>query len=77
MRAGLVQYAPHWHDPEANERSLTSLLRGASGDIGLLVIPEMTLTGFTMEGERFADDRVSGDGRLFAGLAREYGTHLL
>jgi predicted amidohydrolase len=48
LRLGLVQYAPAWCDPAASLERFLELLREAP-DTDLLVLPEMSLTGFTMD----------------------------
>jgi len=48
LRLGLVQYAPVWCDPAASMDKLLALLREAPAT-DLLVLPEMSFTGFTMD----------------------------
>jgi predicted amidohydrolase len=51
LHVGLVQYAPVWCDPKASLDRIRTLLEVAPRT-DLLVLPEMGLTGFTMEPER-------------------------
>ena len=51
LRLGLVQYAPTWCDPASSLGSLERLLEVAP-DTDLLVLPEMSFTGFTMDAEQ-------------------------
>jgi len=53
LRLGLVQYAPTWCDPAASLAKVVELLRLAP-DTDLLVLPEMSLTGFTMDASKAA-----------------------
>jgi predicted amidohydrolase len=48
LRLGLVQYAPIWCDPFASLEKLLALL-GEAPATDLLVLPEMSFTGFTMD----------------------------
>jgi predicted amidohydrolase len=51
LRLGLVQYDPVWCDPEASLARVVELLE-TSPPTDLLVLPEMSFTGFTMETDR-------------------------
>jgi omega-amidase len=74
LRLGLVQYAPTWCDPAASMDSLVRLLADAP-NTDLLVLPEMSFTGFTME----ADKAVLPDTVLerLSGIARERKTGIV
>ena len=77
MRVGLVQYAPDWESPAENRKRLTSIVQGRIHGVDLLVFPEMTLTGFSMESEAFAE-MADGAGMLFfQQLAADAETHIL
>lgn len=67
LRLGLAQYAPSWEDRAGTRARIAALLEDAP-ETDLLVLPEMSLTGFTMEAERAELD--AGDHAFFAGLAR-------
>ncbi|MEI6876537.1 MAG: nitrilase-related carbon-nitrogen hydrolase, partial [Spirochaetota bacterium] len=66
MRVSLVQYAPVWEDRGASRAKLVSLLAGLSTD--WIVLPEMALSGFTME--RSASTWDETDHAFFSALAR-------
>ena len=67
LRLGMLQYDPVWCDPVSNRRRIEELLVGL-GPIDLLVLPEMSLTGFCMEATRaHLDDAYHA---WFAELAR-------
>lgn len=51
LRLAMLQYDPIWCEPTANRARIEELLQGA-GPIDLLVLPEMTLTGFCMDASR-------------------------
>jgi omega-amidase len=51
LRLGMLQYDPVWCDPVASRRRVEALLADAE-PVDLLVLPEMSLTGFCMEAAR-------------------------
>lgn len=71
MKIGLVQYSPVWEDKEANKQNLNSLLQNTVNDIDLLIFPEMTLTGFTMRSEKFAEAIEGESFNYFSSLAKK------
>lgn len=48
MKATIVQFDLKWEDKDANLAHLSSLLDAAAPGIGIVVLPEMFTTGFTM-----------------------------
>jgi predicted amidohydrolase len=54
VKVSLIQTATHWHDPEANHRHFHELLNQVPADTGLVVLPEMFSTGFTMSSREVA-----------------------
>jgi predicted amidohydrolase len=72
MKIGLIQYNPVWEDKDANKKKLTSLLEEGSSDVDLLIFPEMTLTGFSMRSETFAEEIEGESFKYFASLAEKF-----
>lgn len=71
MKIGLLQYNPVWEDKEANKQKILSFVEKAEDKFDLLILPEMSLTGFTMNSEQFAEG-IGGDTfRFFSALAQE------
>ncbi len=71
MKLGLLQYNPVWEDKESNKQKILSFVEKAEEKIDLLILPEMSLTGFTMNSEKFAEG-IGGDTfRFFSALAVE------
>lgn len=71
MKIGLLQYSPVWEDKEANKQKILSFVEKAEDKFELLILPEMSLTGFTMNSEQFAEG-IGGDTfRFFSALAQE------
>ncbi len=52
MKLALIQYSPYWEDKEGNIEKLNSLINSGNIDADILVFPEMTLTGFTMDSKK-------------------------
>jgi predicted amidohydrolase len=56
MYINLVQYNPIWENKEANKEKLLKLISTNLIKDSVLILPEMTLTGFTMQSNVFAED---------------------
>lgn len=56
MQIGIVQYSPEWENLNENSKKIDKILTGISNDIEILIFPEMTLTGFTMNSQKFAEE---------------------
>lgn len=77
MVVGLLQFAPVWENIEENILEIEDLVRDLRGNCDLLVFPEMTLTGFTMNASRFAEE-IDGIGtRYFMNLASRLNTEII
>lgn len=68
MRVGLVQYNPVWEDKKTNEEKIELILHETE-QANILIFPEMSLTGFTMNSEEFAEGIQGESFRFFAQLA--------
>ncbi|MEE9430276.1 MAG: nitrilase-related carbon-nitrogen hydrolase [Melioribacteraceae bacterium] len=55
MKIALIQYSPIWEAKEENIKKLNELITTSSIDADVLVFPEMTLTGFTMNSSKLAE----------------------
>lgn len=76
MKVGLIQYAPVWENAEASAGKLARLL-DAAGDADVLIFPEMSLTGFTMKPECYAEGEDGFGMRFFSDLARKRNAHVI
>ncbi len=56
MKATIIQCGIKWEDRSANLTQISSLLDASSPDGGLVVLPEMFTTGFTMNPAPLAED---------------------
>ena len=78
LRVALGEYDTGWHDPAASlERAARVVGDAAAAGAGLVMLPEMCATGFTMESERWAEAIDGPSARRLGELAREHGVHLL
>ncbi len=56
MKIGIVQYSPVWEDREQNFLKIKELIERNVKDEQIIILPEMSLTGFTMNSSKFAED---------------------
>jgi predicted amidohydrolase len=73
MKLGLVQYNPHWEDKSKNQEKILSLINSIPSPPDILIFPEMSLTGYTMNtslGEPF-DLSQSQTLQFFSNLSKE------
>ena len=77
MKLGLIQYSPIWENVEENILKIEELIKSSETKFDLLIFPEMTLTGFTMKAEKFAEE-IDGTGtKYFIHLAERLKTDIL
>jgi predicted amidohydrolase len=77
MKAALIQYSQDFENIEGNKEKLDSLLEKNIADEDLLIFPEMTLTGYTMNSEEFAEDDGGESLKYLSGIASSYQKHLV
>jgi len=75
MKIGLLQYSPIWESKEENKKKILQLLESEI-DVDLLIFPEMTLTGFTMKSDEFAESLQGKSFMFFSELAVEKKAHI-
>lgn len=56
MKIGLLQFSPEWENKENNILKVKELLEKDTGDTDLILLPEMTFTGFTMNTKHCFED---------------------
>lgn len=76
MKIGLVQYCPEWENKKKNKIKINHLLDDAN-DVALFILPELTLTGFTMKSHEFCETADGDSFEYFASLAVKKNAHLL
>jgi omega-amidase len=78
LRVVLGEYDTGWHDPATSLERAGRLVRGAAKQgAHLVALPEMCLSGFTMEPREHAVPLDSPHVRALAALAKESGVHIL
>lgn len=77
MKIGLIQYSPEWENVEANISTIESIVEKQVSDEDLLIFPEMTLTGFTMESEKYAEELDGTGTKYFISLAQRTKKNIL
>lgn len=61
LKVGVTQLDIAWTEKEENKRRCEELIKEAHDHgVKLLIFPEMTLTGFTMEPEKWAENYAGG-----------------
>lgn len=76
LQVGLVQYSPLWEDKRANKDLILTILKH-QGAAELLVFPEMTLTGFSMNPGAIAEGLEGESVMFFANIAAEYSSTII
>ena len=76
MKIGLVQFAPAWEDPDKSISKLEALLSKTDNDYDLLIFPEMTLTGFTMNSAKFSETIDGAGTQLFINISSMLGSNI-
>jgi omega-amidase len=76
MKIGLVQYSPEWENREENILKIEDMLKSSKAKFDMLIFPEMTLTGFTMDSVEFAEE-IDGLGtQYFLNLSKRLKTNI-
>lgn len=76
MKVSLLQYNPSWENKQANREKIDRMLKKVDS-ADLLIFPEMTLTGFTMKSQKFAEELKGESFNYFAGLADQFQCDVL
>jgi predicted amidohydrolase len=77
MKIGLIQYSPIWEDKHANKAKIENLLSDLNEDLSLLIFPELTLTGFTMHSDKFAESIEGESYNYFKTISKKFKVHIL
>ena len=76
MKFSLYQFDPDWEDKKSNQQKIQAYMDKLNIDTDVLVLPEMTLTGFTMRSKRFCEP-IDGRGvNFFQSIARKKRIHV-
>jgi len=77
MKIGLCQYNPTWENVEINKKKIHNLLEQKPDNTDLLIFPELTLTGFTMQPNKFAESREGSTYSFFKEIAIEHSSEVI
>lgn len=77
MKITLVQYNPVWEDKKKNREKLNSLIKGSTNLGDLLIFPEMTLTGFSMDTRNLSEEKDGESFWFFSELARNHSVDVI
>ena len=76
MKISLVQFSPEWESKSQSMKKILSILKRKS-DLGdILIFPEMTLTGFSMNASSMAERMCNQTIAFFSGIAQKYQSDL-
>ncbi|HSP86734.1 MAG TPA: carbon-nitrogen family hydrolase, partial [Ignavibacteriaceae bacterium] len=71
------QYNPSWEDKNKNQEKILSLLEKEPPQNSLLIFPEMTLTGFSMNTEKLSEERDGESFKFFSDVAKKYSSNIM
>ena len=72
LKIRLLQYDIAWENPEANKNKIEVMLASHNGHCDVILLPEMFLTGFTMNSRRYSVDMNSSEVQWFKDLSIKY-----
>jgi omega-amidase len=76
MKIGLVQFSPEFEKPEDNILKIEDMLKSTRTKFDILIFPEMTLTGFTMNSVKFAEELDGLGTQYFLNLSKRLRTNI-
>ncbi|NUN09031.1 MAG: hypothetical protein HUU54_07635 [Ignavibacteriaceae bacterium] len=77
MKAAILQYSPEWENKKANEDKIKSLMDSSFSGADILIMPEMTLTGFSMRSSELAEGKDGKSVEFFRYIAEAYQTSVI
>lgn len=77
MKLCMIQYDPVWESKEDNKAKLNRMLEESDPSDSLIIFPEMTLTGFTMKSDKFAEEEKGESFVYFSEMAKQYNADIL
>jgi predicted amidohydrolase len=76
LKFALIQFAPFFENKKTSAEYLRQLLSRLNQTVDMIVFPEMTLTGFTMRAQKYAETMSETSIQFFSELARQYNAHI-
>ena len=77
MKLSLLQYSPVWEDKEENKKKILDILSTRNHQTDLLIFPEMTLTGFSMNSKELAEDAEGDSFKFFKNISIVKNTNVI
>ena len=77
MKIGLFQYSPTWEDIATNKSKVSEIISKHNQKFDLIIFPEMTLTGFTMNSKTFAEGLDGECTKFFLQLSHKLKTNII
>ncbi|MCX8057272.1 MAG: carbon-nitrogen family hydrolase [Ignavibacteria bacterium] len=79
MKLALVQYNPEWENKLVNQKKITGLINSLFEPADMFIFPEMTLTGFSMNGQlaEIFDKSKSETLDYFSNLSEQFSTNII
>jgi omega-amidase len=71
MKIALIQYNPVWEDKERNKKTISRLIEENFSEEKILILPELTLTGFTMNSKKFAEPLTGSSALFYSALSKK------
>ncbi len=76
MKIGIVQFAPEWENPEKSILIVEKLLSQKNSEADVLIFPEMSLTGFSVNSRNIAEELDGTSTTFFINLAAKLKKHI-
>ncbi|MCF8260583.1 MAG: carbon-nitrogen family hydrolase [Melioribacteraceae bacterium] len=76
MNIGIIQFNQEFENPENNIVAINEILDSSLSNEDILIFPEMTLTGFTMKSDEFAEEINGTATKFFIHLSSKLKKHI-
>ncbi len=77
MKIGLVQFSPTWENPNESINTIKKMFGSNLDKFDLIIFPELTLTGFTMNSKKFSEELDGISTQFFMNLAIEQKSNVI
>lgn len=77
LKVAILQYSPEWENKKANRDKIINLMNASFRGADLVIMPEMTLTGFSMNSKELAEPGSGESVEFFKYIAEAYKTSVI
>jgi omega-amidase len=77
MKIGLLQYDPVWEDKDKNRDKILWMMEKSEAQTDLLLLPELTLTGFTMKSNKYFESLDGETFKFYSELCTKFNTNII